>query len=170
MNTTVDSAVAAVGALIDSASREQVMPLYESVKGLICCSIPDTFSGMWIALSIGGMLAWFLVLLTFFYIKKLDALPRTDCCGCSCHTRTKYTGAVSPGPRPQPGMGADIWGSGAPAQYPPHYPPGDVEAGRSAQAVPIPIGAGWEGEGHVVAELVVRAPGGGGVSPEKKLG
>ena len=138
----------------------QVFPVYTSVKGLLCCTLPDSFSSMWTAFTIGGMLAWFLILLTFFYIGKLDRLPRTDCCGCSCHTRSKYAGTVAPGPMRIIGFGG--WaghGQGGlrPITGEPSAPPQQV-------AIPIPHNAGWE-DGHVVAELVVRAP--GGMSPAK---
>ncbi|GBF87337.1 hypothetical protein Rsub_00048 [Raphidocelis subcapitata] len=149
LNATVDAATGAVTALLSAANYDQVFPLYESVKGLLCCVLPDSFSGMWTALTIGGILAWFLVLLTFFFIGKLDALPRTDCCGCSCHTHAKYAGRITPGPMPQPGMGGEPGWVGAP--LPPAYP--DLEGGQTQ----APAEAGWES--HVVAEVVVRTPG-----------
>ena len=58
LNRTVDGAVAAVLALLTAGGRDEVLPLYGAVKGLLCCSVPDAFAGMWTALSIGGMLAW----------------------------------------------------------------------------------------------------------------
>jgi hypothetical protein len=170
----------------------------------------------------------FLTLLTFFYLGRLDALPRIDCCGCTCHTvrtargtgigaacadppaprpqhsraplhvmslaptphpvrrrprrlrspapmqRGKYTGTITPGPMPQPGLYGDHWhGPAAPPPY-----PGDIEAGSkggaghssdggaaaAAAAHPLP---GWE-DGTVVAELVVRPPHGSGTSGHRQ--
>jgi hypothetical protein len=110
-----------------------------------------------------------LVFLVFFYLRKLDGLPRADCCGCSCHTRARYAGAIAaaPGPRPQHGGGGGItepdgW-AGSIFEQPAGRKGGDLEAGGGgappAAAAPVPVGAGWEEE-HVVAELVVRAPSG----------
>lgn len=123
---------------------------------MLCCTIPDSFSSMWTAFSIGGMLAWFLILLTFFYIGKLDRLPRTDCCGCTCHTRSRYSATIMPpGPLRMVGFGA--WGgrgrglgpiTGSPAARP--------KAGEVA--IPMPRGGSWE-DGQVVAQVVVRPPG-----------
>ncbi|KAI8465065.1 MAG: hypothetical protein J3K34DRAFT_525687 [Monoraphidium minutum] len=154
INATVDDAIGAVDDLLAAASYDQVVPLYAGIKGLLCCSIPDSFSSMWTALTIGGMSAWFLVLLAFFFVGKLDRLPRTDCCGCTCHTRTKYAGTVAPGPMRQAGLGGWLGERGvSPAPHPAHPGPGGV-------SIPIPPHTGWE-DGTVVAELVVRTPGSG---------
>jgi len=37
-----------------------------------------------------------MILCTFFYIGKIDKAPRKDCCGCTCHTHSKYAGSVVP--------------------------------------------------------------------------
>jgi hypothetical protein len=58
LNSTVDAATGEVNALLAAANYDQVFPLYEGVKGLLCCTLPDSFSGMWTALTIGGILAW----------------------------------------------------------------------------------------------------------------
>lgn len=96
-------------------------------------------------------MAWFLVLLSFFYIGKLDSLPRADCLGCSCHTRSRYASTVLPGPRHQAGMiTRDLeaaMGHGAHS--------GTSQQQQYPGAVPRPVG--WE-DGAVVAELVVRSP------------
>lgn len=34
---------------------------------------------------------------TMFFIGKLDRVPRQDCCGCTCHTRSKYAHSAHPG-------------------------------------------------------------------------
>ncbi|KIY92112.1 hypothetical protein MNEG_15852 [Monoraphidium neglectum] len=100
----------------------------------------------------------FLVLLAFFYIGKLDKLPRTDCCGCSCHTRAKYAGTVAPGPVRQVGIGGG-WPGAPSATAPPQGQPGEVVA------IPVPH-AGWE-DGAVLAEIVVRTPGSNVQQPSK---
>ena len=91
------------------------------------------------------------------YIRKLDALPRTDCCGCSCHTRGRYASGIAPGPRPQHGFDEGAY----------HPLPGaDLEVGaRGGVALSAAPGqlqlapnAGWDNDGQVIAELVVRGP------------
>lgn len=44
-----------------------------------------------------GIFALAMLFATLWYLGKLDTVPRRDCCGCSCHTRTKYAGTVVPG-------------------------------------------------------------------------
>lgn len=157
LNGTVDDAVSAVNGLLAAADRASVLEVYDSVKGLVCCALPDSFSSMWVAFTVGGALALFFALLAFGYLGKLDALPRVDCCGCSCHTRARYAAAVAPGPRPQPGLaypginGAVVGGIGGGRGR-----SGDLEAPRPA-AVAARAAPGWD-DGTVVAELVVRTP------------
>lgn len=93
-----------------------------------------------------GVFAFALIFCTFWYIGKIDRAPRTDCCGCTCHTSARYAGTVYPqGDRlPQYSTGAGF------------------EGAYDAPLAPI-SGLGGGGEGF--AQVVVQAPG----SVPKKL-
>jgi hypothetical protein len=54
VNTTIASVNSDVDALLGKASREQLMPVYTEVKGLVCCMVPDIFASMWTGLTFAG--------------------------------------------------------------------------------------------------------------------
>lgn len=89
-----------------------------------------------------------LIIGTFFYISKIDHAPRKDCCGCTCHTRSKYTGAVCPPDGQQlPQYATPGW-----EQTPGYVPP------NGAMAMHVPwIGGAPE---HGSVNVVVAGPGG----------
>jgi hypothetical protein len=43
-----------VDLLLGKASREQLMPVYTEVKGLVCCMVPNIFATMWTGLTFAG--------------------------------------------------------------------------------------------------------------------
>jgi hypothetical protein len=47
-----------VDVLLGKASREQLMPVYTEVKGLVCCMVPDIFATMWTGLTFAGGAGW----------------------------------------------------------------------------------------------------------------
>jgi hypothetical protein len=47
VNTDVDL-------LLGKASREQLLPVYTEVKGLVCCMVPNIFATMWTGLTFAG--------------------------------------------------------------------------------------------------------------------
>jgi hypothetical protein len=94
-----------------------------------------------------------LIMCTFFYISKIDHAPRKDCCGCTCHTRSKYAGAVHPDGEALPQFATPGW------QHTPGY-----EAPNGAMAMHVPWIAGSE---HGMVNVVVAGPGG---VPKAKAG
>lgn len=120
--------------------------MYSEVKGYLCCSVPDMLSPMWTGLTMAGVFAVVLIIATFFYISKLDHAPRKDCCGCTCHTRSKYAGSVLVGGEALPQYATPGW-----EQTPQYVPP------NGAMAMHVPWIAGEHGTVNVMV-----APVGGG--------
>ncbi|WIA38305.1 hypothetical protein OEZ86_001645 [Tetradesmus obliquus] len=139
VNSTIASVGADVDVLLGKASREQLLPVYSEVKGLVCCMVPDIFASMWTGLTFAGVFAFALIVCAFFFIGKIDHAPRKDCCGCTCHTIGKYEGTVFPDSLPQYNQPFD-------------NPLGPYNA-------PMP-GAGWSDGSEVAAHVVLAAPGG----------
>jgi hypothetical protein len=54
VNSTIASVNADVDVLLGKASREQLLPVYSEVKGLVCCMVPDMFASMWTGLTFAG--------------------------------------------------------------------------------------------------------------------
>lgn len=92
--TNRDAISAAVDALIAAGDYSQVNPIYRSVKGFICCDFPAVLGNMWTALTFSGLTAWISILCGFFLLGRIDALPRVDACGCSCHTFARWHDGV----------------------------------------------------------------------------
>eukprot|EP00879_Flechtneria_rotunda_P025064 GHRR01026603.1.p1 GENE.GHRR01026603.1~~GHRR01026603.1.p1 ORF type:complete len:242 (-),score=66.94 GHRR01026603.1:241-933(-) len=134
LNTTIDGITGGVEALLQRASRDELMPVYGEVKGFVCCAVPDMFTSMWTGLTFSGVFATALIFLTFFFIGRIDKVPRKDCCGCTCHTAGKYVGTVVPGTLPQYNTN-----------------------GFEAHSYNAPNGAMW-GEGGATAQVVIGAP------------
>lgn len=100
-----------------------------------------------------GVFAVALIICTFFYIGKIDHAPRKDCCGCTCHTRSKYAGSVRPDGEALPQFATPGW------EQTPGY-----EAPNGAMAMHVPWIAGPE---HGMVNVVVAGPGG---MPKTKAG
>lgn len=93
-----------------------------------------------------GVFAVALIICTYFYISKIDHAPRKDCCGCTCHTRSKYAGAVCPNAEQLPQYATPGW-----EQTPGYVPP------NGAMAMHVP----WIGAPeHGTVNVVVAGPGG----------
>lgn len=54
VNSTIASVGADVDVLLGKASREELLPVYSEVKGLVCCMVPDIFASMWTGLTFAG--------------------------------------------------------------------------------------------------------------------
>jgi hypothetical protein len=100
-----------------------------------------------------GVFAVVLIICTFFYISKIDHAPRKDCCGCTCHTRTKYAGSVDPNGQALPQYATPGW-----EQDPGYVPP------NGAMAMHVPWIADQQ---HGTVNVVIA--GAGGV-PKNKTG
>lgn len=100
---------------------------------LACCLLP-----------VAGVFAVMLVICTFFYISKIDHAPRKDCCGCTCHTRSKYAGTVHPNGDVLPQHATPGW-----EQAPVYVPPN----GTMAMHVP------WIADDHGTVNVVVGPAG-----------
>lgn len=99
-----------------------------------------------------GVFAVLLIICTFFYISKIDKAPRQDCCGCTCHTRSKYAGTVQPGGEVLPQYASPGWEQG-----PGYVPP------NGAMAMHVP----WISEDHGTVNVMVAGPNG---LPKTKAG
>jgi hypothetical protein len=100
-----------------------------------------------------GVFAVVLIICTFFYISKIDHAPRKDCCGCTCHTRTKYVGTMDPNGQALPQYATPGW-----EQNPGYVPP------NGAMAMHVPWIADQQ---HGTVNVVIAGPGG---VPKNKLG
>lgn len=54
INITIADVSAGVDTLLSKASREELLPIYSEVKGLVCCLVPDVFASMWTGLTFAG--------------------------------------------------------------------------------------------------------------------
>jgi hypothetical protein len=80
-------------------TSSQVRPLYERVKGLLCCILADGVYIQWLATLTFGFLAWLSMVCALVVLRKLDSLA-DGCCGCVCFDKRDYQPAPSPGSRP----------------------------------------------------------------------
>lgn len=147
LNDTVSDVRGGVEGLLDSFDRDALIPVYQDVKGLVCCAVPDAVASMWTALTFAGVFALALAFVSFFFIGRIDRAPRRDCCGCTCHTRSKYAGTVFPDALPMyaaPGYDA-----------PPYEAPAQLN------------GAMWSD--GTEAHVVVQAPRGAAATSSNKL-
>jgi hypothetical protein len=91
----LDGLFAAVDAALGLLSFSEVRPLYERVKGVLCCLTADGVYLQWVA-SLGlGYLAYLALLASAAVLRKLDSLA-DGCCGCVCFNKEDY------GPAPPP--------------------------------------------------------------------
>ena len=106
-----------------------------------------------------GIFALVTIILCFVYLGNLDHLPRVDCCGCTCHTPSRYKHTPAPGmdimmvnnKKPQGGKAASAAGAAGPSTpvagdasgISAFRPPGqqyDMERGHSSPGVDLNFG------------------------------
>eukprot|EP00210_Caulerpa_lentillifera_P004812 g4594.t1 len=68
-------------------SYAEINPLYQIIKSFFCCDISSFLYTIWRDLTMTGAVSILVVFLGFFALHKVDKMPRTDCCGCTCRRR-----------------------------------------------------------------------------------
>jgi len=86
------TAVDATVALLDFS---KVRPVYEQVKGLLCCILADSVYGQWVATLAFAYLAYCSMVAALVILRKLDSLS-DGCCGCVCFDKNDYQPAPPP--------------------------------------------------------------------------
>lgn len=54
INGTITGVETGVNALLTTLGRDGLLPVYGEVKALVCCTVPDMMSSMWIGLTFAG--------------------------------------------------------------------------------------------------------------------